>query len=257
MEIDRWLPYYNEICTDLGIDREGDLHSARVLSKMLRENGSIGTRAAVLSYTEERIAGRTVYVMGAGPDLEEELDRAMLEFDDIWKGPNREDVIISADGATSVLLSREIVPDIIVTDLDGSVRDQVLCLERGSAMFLHAHSDNLEAIKEHVPSLKGPVIGTTQADPALAGNLDNFGGFSDGDRAAFIAQHFGAAQIILMGFDFNEIGEKISQGGQRRPLSPEEEKWKFRKMSWAFALLGLITRPQVRSFSQNYPLSMG
>jgi uncharacterized Rossmann fold enzyme len=124
-------------------------------------------------------------------------------------------------------------------------------------MLVHAHGDNLEAIKENVPDLKGAVLGTTQTDPASGGNLDNFGGFTDGDRAAFVAQHFGAVRIVLLGFDFNEIGDKIGTGGERQALSPEQERWKFRKMAWAFALLGLLTRPQVVSFSQTYPMSMG
>jgi len=256
MEIEGWLPYYDEICADLGIDSERDAHSARVLARLLRENGAIDDRSETLVEVQARIGGRTVYVVGAGPDLEEELDRALVELDDSWSRPTRDEAILAADGATSALLARGIVPDLIVTDLDGSVRDQRSALERGAIMFVHAHADNLGSISEHVPGLKGAVIGTTQTDPASGGDLDNFGGFTDGDRAAFIAQHFGATRIVLMGFDFNEVGEKILQGGERLPLTPDEERWKFRKMTWAFALLGLITRPQVESFSQTFPLSL-
>jgi uncharacterized Rossmann fold enzyme len=124
-------------------------------------------------------------------------------------------------------------------------------------MFVHAHGDNMNMLLTAVPRLHGMVVGTTQADPTVAGGLDNFGGFSDGDRAAFLAQHFGAQKIILLGFDFNEVGDKIGTGGTRRPLSSDEERLKFRKMAWAYALLGLITRPQVRAFSETVPLFQG
>jgi 2-amino-4-hydroxy-6-hydroxymethyldihydropteridine diphosphokinase len=224
---------------------------------LIRENPNIGPRVNSLRRVQDLVTGRTAYVFGAGPDLEEELDRALLDMEDRWKVYPRDDVLIAADGATSILMSRNILPDIIVTDLDGNVQDQISCVERGSIMFVHAHGDNLDAITDHIPALSGDVVGTTQTDPASGGNLDNFGGFSDGDRAAFLAQHFGAIRIVLLGFDFNEIGEKIGRGGERRALTPEEERRKFKKMAWAFALLGLITRPQIVSFSENYPMSMG
>ena len=36
--------------------------------------------------------------------------------------------------------------------------------------------------------------------------IENFGGFTDGDRAVFFASRFGAAKIFLFGMDF---GSKI------------------------------------------------
>jgi uncharacterized Rossmann fold enzyme len=254
-EIDIWLPYYAEICADLSIDERMDRESAKMLSRMIFDNKRIEPREGALSEAARRITGRPAYVFGAGPDLEEELDRATSE-NPTWGG-KRTDVLIAADGSTSTLLSRGLVPDVIVTDLDGSLEDQISCLDKGSVMFVHAHGDNINMLLTSVPRLRGLVVGTTQADPTVAGGLDNFGGFSDGDRAAFLAQHFGATRIVLLGFDFNEVGDKIGLGGARRPLSAEEEKLKFKKMAWAYALLGLITKPQVRSFSETYPLFTG
>jgi hypothetical protein len=227
-----------------------------MLSRMLSENGHIMDRTASIAEAMKRISGKAVYVFGAGPDLEEELDRAISENPGWTKG-KRDDALIAADGACSMLLLRDLVPDIIVTDLDGSFEDQQTCLDRGSVMFLHAHGDNINVLLTSVKRLRGMVVGTTQADPTVSGGLDNFGGFSDGDRSAFLAQHFGALKIILIGFDFNEVGDKIGSGGERRPLSANEEKLKFKKMAWAYALLGLITRPQVQSYSDTFPLFMG
>ena len=59
-----------------------------------------------------------------------------------------------------------------------------------------------------VPSFSPPVIGTTQAEPFPG--IYNYGGFTDGDRAVFLAIHFGARKIILKGFDFdNPMGKPI------------------------------------------------
>ncbi len=43
-------------------------------------------------------------------------------------------------------------------------------------------------------------IGTTQATPI--GKVNNFGGFTDGDRCVFLADYFNAKKIILLGMDF-------------------------------------------------------
>ena len=72
----------------------------------------------------------------------------------------------------------------------------------------------------------------------------------DGDRAVFLAQRYRARMIILLGFNFNEVGEKLGEGGDRVPLTREEEDWKFRKLAWASILLGFVVRPRVVSFSE-------
>ncbi|MDG6226055.1 MAG: DUF115 domain-containing protein [Candidatus Thermoplasmatota archaeon] len=257
MEIDRWIPYYEAICSDLKLDVNRDMEASRLLADMLKDNRKVIPRDSVMDEVGPLVSGRSAYIFGAGPDLEEELEQALIEKADEWASPSKNDVLIAADGATSALMARSIRPDLIVSDLDGDLEDQLACLGSGSIMFVHAHGDNMLRIREAVPRLFGKVVGTTQLDPMRGAFLYNFGGFSDGDRSAFIAEHFGASQIILLGFNFNEVGDKISGGGSRSPLTPDQERLKFRKMTWAFALLGLITRPQVRSFSQNLPLFAG
>ena len=79
MDYRLWMPYYQEISRDLMIDPEKDGAAARILSEMLRENKNVNPGSKVLDRAEEIIQGRTVYVLGAGPDLEEELDRLILE----------------------------------------------------------------------------------------------------------------------------------------------------------------------------------
>ena len=49
-------------------------------------------------------------------------------------------------------------------------------------------------------------IGTTQTNPF--NKVQNFGGFTDGDRGVFLASYFNAKKIILFGMDFgNQIGK--------------------------------------------------
>jgi hypothetical protein len=73
----------------------------------------------------------------------------------------------------------------------------------GAAIVVHAHGDNMEALRKFVPKLRN-VIGTTQTKPF--GKLFNFGGFTDGDRCVFLAKELGATSITLLGFDFQDMG---------------------------------------------------
>jgi uncharacterized Rossmann fold enzyme len=129
------------------------------------------------------------------------------------------EVILAADGATSILFAQGIIPRIIVSDLDGSVRDLKLANALCSMMIIHAHGDNMDAIQAHVPSLS-MVIGTTQSLPIT--NVFNFGGFTDGDRAIFLAEEYGARTVSAIGFDFYD-----------KTVSPIKRK----KLEWAKKLL--------------------
>ena len=88
-------------------------------------------------------------------------------------------------------------------------------------MVVHAHGDNLDALKRYVPQLER-IIGTVQCRPPPG--LYNFGGFTDGDRCVFLAQELGAASIKLVGFDFEDEG-----------VTPRKKK----KLAWAKRLIDL------------------
>ena len=253
METVYWLPYYQEISRDLGIDIGSDILAANMLSDLIKENKRIHQKNEVVLELDRTIEGRNVFVLGAGPDLEMELDILIEDrrSSGSWKGGSTgSDTLIAADGATSVLMGRSLFPHVIVTDLDGGIEDQIHCLSRGSIMIVHSHGDNIRTLQKVLPRLYGSILGTTQADPKEAGGLENYGGFTDGDRAAFLAQHFGARSITLLGFNFNEVGPKIGEGGIRmESLDPEENEFKFKKLAWASILLGLISNPTVQLYS--------
>jgi len=253
MDFDNWGPIYQQMSMDLELDTGKDAKAGRLLAGIIKENRKIRDREETLLEVERIVQGKRVFVFGAGPDLEDEFSMLLSEKQGkgSWVGGQAgDDVIIAADGASSYLLSNGFIPHIIVSDMDGCIEDQLACVSRGSVLFLHAHGDNMNVIKGLASRLHGGVIGTTQTNPADAGGLDNFGGFSDGDRAAFLAQHFGARQIILLGFNFNEVGEKIGSMGQRENLTDKQRMIKFKKLAWASILLGVITRPQVRFYSE-------
>ncbi len=135
----------------------------------------------------EVIRGKRVAVVGAGPSLED------------VKGL-KEDVVISADGATNYLVKMGIIPQIVVTDLDG-----INVFPKESVYVVLAHGDNSHLFWKVYNMEK--VVGTCQVRPF--GRLNLFGGFTDGDRAVVLAKRFGAREIVLYGMDLesNFIGK--------------------------------------------------
>ena len=144
---------------------------------------------------------KDVIIFGAGPSIKSNIKEI--------KNLNLSDyTLISADGATTALLEEGIVPDIIVTDLDGEMKDILCANHEGAFMVVHAHGNNMEKVRKFVPNLNR-VLGTTQSTPL--DNVYNFGGFTDGDRALFLAVELGAEYIILAGMDFGKIVTKYSR----------------------------------------------
>ena len=191
MEFDEWEPLYTEILADFGFDRSEDEKSARILAGML------GGSAGRLQDLEDSISGRAVAVCGNAPSLASDLQSI-----------GQDQIIIAADGATTVLLKNRMIPDVIVTDLDGIIDDIVSASKKGSFVVVHAHGDNIPAVRSVVPRLeRARVLGTTQSEPF--DNIHNFGGFSDGDRCVFLAKAFHARSIALFGFDYDDpdVGE--------------------------------------------------
>ncbi len=191
MRFEYWEPIYLEILEEFGFSRGRDEEAARLLSVLLR-SGSDQTifDQGVQNDLDAIVRGRDVLVCGNAPCLARELDNV-----------SQGDVVIAADGATTVLLEMGIVPEVIVTDLDGTVPDIIAANRRGSLVVVHAHGDNMAALKEYVPQMSR-VIGTTQSGPF--DDIYNFGGFTDGDRCVFLARCFGASKIELLGFDYDD-----------------------------------------------------
>ncbi len=201
MDFEEWEHYYRKILDDFGYDRSKDETSAQVLDKALRGDRIGPERINAM------LNGKDVTVAGNAQSLQDELDFVA-------------GVLIAADEATSVLMKKGLMPAIIVTDLDGDVKEQVRANLQGVITVIHAHGDNIEAVKEWAPKFEGPVVGTTQSRPF--GTIFNFGGFTDGDRAVLLAHHFKAASIRLLGFDFKTPSPKDTDPAVKK-----------RKLAWA------------------------
>ncbi len=114
-------------------------------------------------------------------------------------------VVVSVDGATSYLLEQGVIPEVVVTDLDGGFEPLRRANEMGSVLVVHAHGDNIPLVEGYVSCFSGALIGSTQVEPRP--RVHNFGGFTDGDRALFLLWSLGIREALLVGADFRgEIG---------------------------------------------------
>ena len=210
MEFGLWEKYYTEILDDFGFSREKDEESARLLDEILSTEGclTLNDLAEIVGFSDKFI------VFGAGPSIKKHIQLLKKDYD------LKDYVLVSADGATTALIEERLVPDIVVTDLDGNIDDILNANLKGANVVIHAHGDNIDKITS-LTSFFNNVLGTTQAQPI--GNLYNFGGFTDGDRAIFLSVALGASQIILAGMDFGDIVTKYSRPNLSDDLAPADE----------------------------------
>ena len=202
MQYSEWEPYYREILGYFGFDQGGDEEAARILASLLDRDNLI----SLVTITD----GNEVTVCGNAPCLKRETGKV--------RG-----VVFAADAAAEVLEDAGILPDAVFTDLDGAT-DRLIEMNRlGTIVVVHAHGDNIPLLKHWVPRFPGKIVGTTQAAPLP--HVHNFGGFTDGDRAAFAAHELGASDITLAGFDLDD---------------KDVDPLKRGKLFWARKLLALI-----------------
>ena len=157
-------------------------------------------------------------VMGAAECLEDDIASKGIEGTSIVAG-----------SASARVLALGIVPDILVTDLDGDIGPQLEMSARGTVTLIHAHGDNMDLITRYAPEFRGPVVLTTQSEPS--NTVYDFGGFTDGDRAVCMARHFGS-RVRLLGFDFTAP----------YPKPGTDSGYKARKLRWAEEIIGSVLR---------------
>ncbi|UCF49003.1 MAG: DUF115 domain-containing protein [Thermoplasmatales archaeon] len=216
-----WESIYKKIAKDFNFRLENEKKAVDVFDKLLYKK-----QLFPLEKLEEIINDKEVVIFGAGPSLNDSINLNIKKIKNLVK--------ISADGATSALLKKNIFPDIIVTDLDGNVSDQIKANSDGSILIIHAHGDNISEIKKYLPKLKKGIIGSTQINPLSYKNINNFGGFTDGDRAVFLASHFNAKKIFLIGFDFEGRIGKYSN------IENKDLNLKLRKLNWCKYLIEFL-----------------
>ena len=182
--ISGWNERYSNIIKEFKFDEKKDHESAIYLNSILK-NTNANNKLTNL------IRGKTVAVIGSGPSLSKDINK-IENLPKLTK--------IAADSSTKILVEKKIIPEVIVTDLDGDEYTLKKLARTNSVFVVHAHGDNIEKI--NVAKKFKHWIGTTQSIPF--DKLQNFGGFTDGDRAVFLASHFRAEKIILIGMDFGD-----------------------------------------------------
>jgi len=224
-----WKKRYHEILKEFKYSEKKDKESAIILNSILKKTE---VNEKIISL----IKGKTVLVIGSGPSLASAIPK-LKNYKKIVK--------IAADSSIKPLVENGIIPDIIVTDLDGDVNTLEKIGKTKSIFVVHAHGDNIEKL-EFVKKFKN-YIGTTQSSPF--GKIENFGGFTDGDRGVFLANHFQAKKIILIGMDF---GDRI---GKYSETKRSDRKIKLMKLKRGESLLKwLSTFTKAELFTTSKPI---
>ncbi|EMA52181.1 6-hydroxymethylpterin diphosphokinase MptE-like protein [Halococcus thailandensis] len=203
MNFATWEPVYEAILADFGFDRASDEHVRDRLADLV----------GPFALDRLDVTGETVVIAGAGPSLETDLD-----------GVNTtDDSVFAASTAVDRLQEGGIAVDCMITDLDKNPETVRALTAAGTPVAVHAHGDNGPLVEEIVPTLDAEhVLATTQAAPA--GPVVNFGGFTDGDRAAFLADHCGASSLEFVGWNFDD--------GSVAPMKKRKLVWAERLLYW-------------------------
>ncbi|MFB6140024.1 MAG: 6-hydroxymethylpterin diphosphokinase MptE-like protein [Halosimplex sp.] len=207
MEFATWEPVYEAVLADFGFGREADERARDVLGEVVTDPYPLEDLRAVAD-------GRTVAVAGGADRLTDEADLAVAR---------EADAVFAAGAAAGRLVDAGIGVDAVVTDLDGDPERAVAFADEGVPVVAHAHGDNVGALQAYGPDLaEGAVVPITQAAPR--GVVQNVGGFTDGDRAAFLADHLGAARLTFPGWAFED--ETVG------PLKAHKLVWAERLLYW-------------------------
>ena len=226
--ISGWGKRYFSILKEMNYSEKKDKESALILDSILKKTDTIEKIRKI-------IQGKTVFVIGSGPSL----SIAIPKLKKLQKS-----IKIAADSSLEPLIDNGIIPDIIVTDLDGN-EDTIKKISKTKSIFvIHAHGDNIEKL-QMVKKMKN-CVGTTQTNPF--NKIQNFGGFTDGDRGVFLASYFDAKKIILFGMDFgNQIGKFSNTKKSDREIKLKKLKIGKNLLIW----LSTITKSELFTTSKS------
>ncbi len=218
-----WSVIYDMIRSDLGFSLEDDIRASLTATKLCNIEATLRTEA----YIGKLIKDKKVLVVGAADSC-----TRCCEISKLY------DVIIASDGALRCCLEVGVKPHIVVTDLDGIEPKDLLLSD--VVFVVHAHGDNIYRLIQYLSYAKGAknIIITTQVPLLMNSCLRVYGGFTDGDRAAYLAYFFNASTIGFVGFDFEGLVGRYSKPWLKKPIHPSITKLK--KFIWAKRLLKLL-----------------
>jgi uncharacterized Rossmann fold enzyme len=192
-DIDWWWSFQEEISEQFDFSKDREAVASRLISNVKYNSFSI----------RKRIEDKDLILVGAG-----------LQKDTDIPSSN----VIVADGALRACLEQNIIPSLIVTDLDGYIPDILWARKQGSEIILHAHGDNIARVFQYLSDINPNCITTTY--PSVSSNC--WGGFTDGDRALMMSLSLNCNTIKMIGFDYNIIG---NYSGDYSPRKLEKLRW--------------------------------
>ena len=226
--ISGWKKRYSDILKEFKYSEKKDIESAIQLNSFLKKS-NINEKIIRL------IEGKTVFVIGSGPSLLRAIPRLQNY---------KKSIKIAADSSLKILIENGVIPDIIITDLDGDESTLKKIAKTRSIFVVHAHGDNIEKLK--LAKKFKNCIGTTQSNPF--DKIQNFGGFTDGDRGVFLANHFKAKKIILFGMDF---GKRIGKFSNTKKIEKKTKLMKLKKGESLLEWLSTIAKSELFTTSKS------
>ena len=192
-EIDWWWKFQNEINSQFNFSEVREEIAARLVSRLNYTKSSL----------QSSFVNREFVLVGAG----------LTESDTL-----SENNLIVADGALRGCLDRDIVPEWVISDLDGYIPDILWASQNGSRIIIHAHGDNLARVSLYSNQINPECITTTYPSP----HTSCWGGFTDGDRSVMMCLSLGSKSVKLVGFNFEEVGKFT---GEYSPRKLEKLQW--------------------------------
>jgi len=209
-----------------------DLDSALSVSKYFEQIAPFGVekwgfenrRRALNSLQQRLTSANNVFIIGASISNNELTSRNLSDGE-----------IIAADGSVGAIGNHHKLA-CVVTDFDGHpYLDDIA--ELGVCFVTHAHGDNQQRWLKSFETWKDfanppELILSHQVNETIFG-MDNYGGFTDGDRAVCLALALGVPveKITLLGFSTKKIGEWSGQTNKEK---------KLQKLNWMFKILQTV-----------------
>ncbi len=127
MMISGWREKYSDILKEFKYSEKKDIESAALLDSILKKS-NVNEKIINL------VKGKTVFVIGSGPSLSTAIPK-LKNF--------KKSIKIAADSSIKHLVENGIIPDIIITDLDGDENTLKKIAKTKSIFVVHAHGDNI------------------------------------------------------------------------------------------------------------------
>ena len=191
--------WYQKILKSFHFSQEEDLKARNLLYNLKKQDNP---EIIIQKIRTEQI-GKKLLFFGAGPNLESHLNQISQK---IYTCRSKF-FIIAADGSANGLRIVNIIPDLIISDLDGiSLEDLTFFLQKGVIVIIHGHGDNIVKLQEFSGLIQAwnSIICTTQTGAKYP--IFNPGGFTDGDRGVYLLHHLADSEktFWLFGYEFGE-----------------------------------------------------